>query len=47
LNLNRENLVAAIWAVGLKEQIKDELIDSLSEFLKGIAKKIEARFAFI
>jgi hypothetical protein len=47
LNLNREGLVAAIWAVGLKEQIKDELIGSLSEFLKGIARNIEARFALM
>jgi len=45
LNLNREGLVAAIWAVGLKDQIKDELLDSHAEFLKGIAKNIEARFA--
>jgi len=47
LNLHREDLVAAIWAVGLKDQIKDELIDSLSEFLKGIAKKIEARYSLM
>lgn len=47
LNLNREDLVAAILAVGLKGQIKDELIDSHSEFLKGIAKKIEIRYALM
>jgi hypothetical protein len=33
--------------VGLKDQIKDELIASHSEFLKGIATKIEARFALM
>jgi IclR family KDG regulon transcriptional repressor len=47
LNLNRVGLAAAIWAVGLKDQIKDELIDSYCEFLKGIGKKIEARFSLL
>ena len=47
LNLNRRGLVAAIWAVGLKSQIKEELIDSYAKYLKGIAKKIEARFVLI
>jgi DNA-binding IclR family transcriptional regulator len=47
LNLHREDLVAAIWAVGLKDQIKDELIDSLSVFLRGIGRKIEARYSLI
>jgi hypothetical protein len=39
--------VAPIWAVGLKDHIKDELITSCSEFLKEIATKIEARFALM
>jgi IclR family KDG regulon transcriptional repressor len=45
LNLNRRGLVAAMWIVGLKDQIREELIASYSKYLKGIAKKIEARFA--
>ena len=47
LNLNRRGLVAALWVVGLKDQIKEELITSYSEYLRGIANKIEARFALI
>jgi IclR family KDG regulon transcriptional repressor len=47
LNLNRRGLVAAIWVVGLKDQIKEEVIASYSKYLKGIARKIEARFALI
>ena len=47
LNLNRRGFVAAIWVVGLKAQIKEELIDSYSKYLKGIASKIETRFALI
>jgi len=39
--------VAPIWAVALKDQIKDEFIASYSEFLKEIATKIEARFALM
>ncbi len=44
LNLGREGLVAAIWVVGLKQQIKDELMESYSEYLKGIARRIENQF---
>jgi IclR family KDG regulon transcriptional repressor len=47
LNINRRGLVAAIWAVGLKGQIKEELIGSYAKYMKGIAKKIEARFTLI
>jgi IclR family KDG regulon transcriptional repressor len=44
LNLNNEGIVAAIWAVGLKDQIKNTQIDSYAEFLKGIAERIETLF---
>ena len=47
LKLNRDNLVAAIWAVGLKDQIKDELIDSHAGFLKEIVRRVETRFALM
>ena len=47
LKLNRDNLVAAIWAVGLKDQIKDERIDSHAEFLKEIARRVETRFVLM
>lgn len=45
LNIHREDLQIAIWAVGLKTQIKDEVLDAYSMFLKDIAKKIEDRFS--
>ncbi len=45
LNINRPDFQAAIWAVGLKRQVTDEVIPRYSEFLKEIAKKIEIRFS--
>ncbi len=45
LNIQRDDLQVAIWAVGLKNQIKDEVIDAYSRLLKGIAQKIEGRFS--
>ena len=45
LNINRKVLQVAIWAVGLKRQLKDEVIPSYSSLLKKIAKEIEDRFA--
>ncbi len=45
LNINRPDFQAAIWAVGLKKQVTDEVIPRYSEFLKEIAKKIEIRFS--
>ena len=47
LKLHRQDLVAAIWVVGLKDQIKDEYIESYSEFIKGISNKIEALYALM
>lgn len=45
LNIHRADLQVAIWAVGLKNQIKNEVIDFYSRFLKDIAKRIENRFS--
>ena len=45
LNIQRDDLQVAIWAVGLKNQIKDDVIDTYSSFLKDIAKRIEDRFS--
>jgi IclR family KDG regulon transcriptional repressor len=43
LRLNRENLHAAIWVMGLKSQIKDEVLPWFKSMLKETAKKIEDR----
>jgi DNA-binding IclR family transcriptional regulator len=43
LRLNRENLEAAIWVVGLKSQIRDETVPMLKAMLQEIADKIETR----
>ncbi len=43
LRLNRDSLQAAIWVVGLKSQIKDEVLPSYKSMLKEIAEKIEDR----
>jgi DNA-binding IclR family transcriptional regulator len=45
LNINRGNSPAAIWAVGLRIQVKDEVIPQYSEYLKKIATEIEIRFS--
>jgi len=45
LEINRGNSPAAIWAVGLKIQVKDEVIPQHSEYLKKIATEIELRFS--
>jgi len=45
LHLNRGNLHAAIWVVGLKSQIRDEVLPSFRSMLKDIARKIEIRFS--
>jgi IclR family KDG regulon transcriptional repressor len=45
LDLNRGNLHAAIWVVGLKSQIKDEVLASFKSLLKEIAGRIEIRFS--
>jgi len=45
LRLNRGNLVAAVWVVGLKSQIKDKVLPSFRSMLKEIARRIEIRFS--
>ena len=45
LRLNRGHLKAAIWVVGLKSQIKDEMIPLYRSKLQDTAKKIETRFS--
>jgi IclR family KDG regulon transcriptional repressor len=45
LNIKRGNSPAAIWAVGLRMQVKDEAIPQYSEYLKKIATEIEIRFS--
>jgi IclR family KDG regulon transcriptional repressor len=45
LHLNRGNLHAAIWVVGLKSQIRDEVLPPFRSMLKDIARKIEIRFS--
>ena len=41
LRTGRKNLQAAIWAVGLKRLLDDRSIAARSNYLKGIAMKIE------
>lgn len=43
LNLNRDDLKCAIWAVGLKSQFKDKSLKVNINFLKEIANKIESK----
>ena len=45
LNISRANTQIAIWAVGLRRQIKDEDIPRYSEYLKEIVREIEIRFS--
>ena len=45
LNINRTDSQAAIWAVGLRMQVKDEVIPQYSEYLKKITTEIEIRLS--
>ena len=45
LRLNKDHLKAAIWVVGLKGQIKDEVLPLYRSMLKQIAEKIETPFS--
>ncbi len=45
LRLHRDNLQAGIWVVGLKSQIKDEVLPSFRSLLAEMAKRIEPRFS--
>lgn len=40
---NSSNIQAAIWAVGLKQQISQESVPNLNTLLKGIAREINQR----
>jgi len=44
LSVNKSGLQAAIWAVGLKKQIKERSIPRTAAYLKKIAAEIEIRF---
>ncbi|CAB1058134.1 Transcriptional regulator, IclR family [Olavius sp. associated proteobacterium Delta 1] len=44
LNTNRPDLQAAIWTVGLKQQVSKESISKINNFLKKIADEINHRF---
>ena len=45
LNINRSSSQFAIWAVGLKRQIADEVINTYSGLLRKTAREIEIRLA--
>jgi DNA-binding IclR family transcriptional regulator len=43
----REDLQAAIWAVGLKQEFRKDVMMRISKFLLNIAKEVNYRFAMI
>lgn len=45
LKAYRQELQAAIWAVGLKQQVSPENVPKIKEFLKKIGAEINLRFA--
>jgi IclR family KDG regulon transcriptional repressor len=45
LRLKRHDLQTAVWAVGLKTQMKKKVVESCSAILKEIANKIETQWA--
>ena len=45
LKAYRQDLQAAIWAVGLKQQVSPENVPKINEFLKKIAAEINLRFS--
>jgi DNA-binding IclR family transcriptional regulator len=47
LNTRRDDLQSAIWAVGLKQEFREDVMERFSKFLKGIAKEINYRFSMI
>ncbi len=44
LNAYRPDLQAALWAVGLRQQIRPETIPAISDYLKNTANEINQRF---
>ena len=47
LKTHRQDLQAVIWAVGLKQEFKDEVISQLAGLLSDIARQINDRFSMI
>ncbi|MBN2124621.1 MAG: IclR family transcriptional regulator [Deltaproteobacteria bacterium] len=47
LNIGREDLQAALWAVGLGNRMRDNFPLSYVSLMKRIARKIETRFSMI
>jgi len=47
LQTYREELQAAIWAVGLKQEFREDVMMRISQFLLDIAKEINNRFSII
>lgn len=45
LNTYREDLQAAIWAVGLKQEFREDGMMRIATFLSGIAEEINYRFS--
>ncbi len=45
IKTHRKNIQAAIWAVGLKQQVSKDIMPKFSGFLKGIGDEINNRFS--
>ena len=43
----REDLQAAIWAVGLKQEFREDVTVRIAQFLLNIVKEINHRFSMI
>ena len=44
LNIGREDLQAALWAIGLSHRMRDEALPSYVSLMKKISQRIETRF---
>ena len=47
LKTQKEGLQAAIWAVGLRRQVAEDVAPGFSRLLKGIAEEINLRFSLV
>ena len=47
LQTYREDLRAAIWAVGLKQEFREDVMMRITKFLSNIVKEINSRFSMI
>lgn len=47
LKTQKKGLQAAIWAVGLRRQVTEEMVPKFSGLLKGIAEEINLRFSLV